>query len=190
MREIHLYSMSTGVYEGSGKCLPINYGMVNIPYGEIFIAETSGRVVHLSLTDDFDNELKRFKSRWYLSSTSHQPDQCQRLADSIFAEDTEYAQARLLLMGNDLQCAVWSEVARIPKGSVASYSDIAERIGKPDSERFVANIVVDNPVAYLVPCHRVVRHNGTLGSYRWGQESKRKLLKAEGCNPSHLDIAV
>jgi len=190
MREVHLYSISTEVYENSGKCLPINYGMVDIPYGKVFFAESCGRVIHLSLTDDLDTEIKCFKSRWHLVPPNHEPDHCQRLADSIFEENNKDALARLLLMGNELQLAVWSEVAKIQEGTVASYSDIAERIGRPHSARFVANVVVENPVAYLVPCHRVVRVNGTLGAYRWGQESKRNLLKAEGCNLDHLGVAV
>ena len=190
MREVHLYSMSTGVYESSGKYLPINYGMVDIPYGKVFFAESCDRVVHLSLTDDLDTELNCFQSRWHLAPPTHNPDHCQRLADSIFEDSKWGNQARLLLMGNEFQLAVWNEVARIPKGTVASYSDIAERIGRPLSARFVANAVVENPVAYLVPCHRVVRVNGTLGAYRWGEESKRSLLEAEGCDLNQFGVAV
>lgn len=190
MREIHLYSMSTGVYEGSGKYLPINYGMVEIPYGKVFFAESCGRIVHLALTDNMEKELKYFQSRWRLARPNHNPDHCQRLADAIFKSDKVETQVRLLLLGNDFQIAVWTELARIPEGTVVSYTDIAERIGKPHSARFVANAVVENPVAYLIPCHRVVRANGTLGAYRWGAESKRNLLESEGCDLSQLGVAV
>lgn len=190
MREVHLYSMSTGVYESSGKYLPINYGMVDIPYGNAFFAESCGRVVHLALTDNMEKELAYFQSRWHLARPSHNPERCQRLANSIFDSEKPDVKARLLLLGSEFQLAVWAELSHIPEGTVASYSDIAERIGKPHSARFVAAAVGENPVAYLVPCHRVVRANGTLGSYRWGAESKRSLLEAEGCDLSQLGLAV
>lgn len=189
MREVHLYSMSTGVYESSGKYLPISYGMVEIPYGRVFFAESCGRVVHLALTDDKDTELEYFKSRWRLARPTHNPDHCQRLADSIF-DSKQDTKARLLILGNEFQLSVWAELTHIPEGSVATYSEIAERIGKPHSARFVANAVVENPVAYLIPCHRVVRANGTLGAYRWGAESKRNLLVSEGHDLNHLGLAV
>lgn len=190
MREVHLYSMSTGVYESSGKYLPTNYGMVDIPYGKVFFAESCGRVVHLALTEDSEKELEYFKSRWRQTKPTHNPDLCQRLANSIFDDSKKTTQARVLILGNDFQLSVWKELSHIPEGTVVSYSDIAERVGKPHSARFVANAVVENPVAYLIPCHRVVRANGTLGSYRWGQESKRNLLEAEGCDLTQLGLAI
>lgn len=190
MREVHLYSMSTGVYESSGKYLPINYGMVDIPHGKAFFAESCGRVVHLALTDDEEKELAYFQSRWNLAQPSHNPEHCQRLADSIFDTEKRHNHVRLLLLGTEFQLSVWGQISHIQEGTVASYSDIAERIGKPLAARFVAAAVGENPIAYLIPCHRVVRANGTLGAYRWGVESKRNLLESEGCDLSRLGLAV
>ena len=190
MREIHLYSMSTGVYEGSGKYLQVNYAMVETPHGNVFFAESCDRIVHLALTDDMEKELEYFQSRWSLTKPNYNLSLCQRLADSIFKSDKKENDVRLLLLGNDFQISVWTELTRIPEGTVVSYSEIAERIGRPNTARFVANAVVENPVAYLIPCHRVVRANGTLGTYRCGEESKRNLLESEGCDLSQLSLVV
>lgn len=190
MLEVHLYSMSTGVYENSGRYLPINFGIVEIPYGKAFLAESCGRVVHLAPTEDPEKELAYFKNRWHSSKPVENIARCQRLADAIFNNPQKDPKARVLLLGSDFQLAVWKELSHIPQGTVASYSDIAERIGKPNAARFVANAVAENPIAHLIPCHRVVRANGTLGSYRWGEESKRSLLEAEGCDLNQLGLAV
>lgn len=190
MIEVHLYSMSVGVYESSGRYLPINFGVVDIPYGSAFLAESCGRVIHLAPTEDADKELEYFKSRWQHSKPVENRAHCQKLTDSIFNSSQKETKARVLLMGTDFQLAVWNALSHIRHGTVASYSDIAERVGKPNSARFVANAVVENPVAHLIPCHRVVRANGTLGTYRWGEESKRSLLEAEGCDLNQLGLAV
>lgn len=195
MRDVHLYSMSTGVYESSGKYLPISYGMVETPYGSAFFAESCGRVIHLSRTESLEEELVYFQSRWHLGSPSHRPEHCQRVANRMFKADTrsnsKHEQlVRVLTMGTEFQIAVWKEICKIPEGTVASYTDIAERVGKPLAARFVAKAVSENPIAILIPCHRVVRADGTLGNYRWGAESKRDLLESEGCDLNQLGLAV
>jgi AraC family transcriptional regulator of adaptative response/methylated-DNA-[protein]-cysteine methyltransferase len=74
---------------------------------------------------------------------------------------------------------VWEELRRIPFGETATYSDIAQRIGKPDAVRAVASACARNPVSLLTPCHRVLRKEGSLGGYRWGLDRKRRLLAME-----------
>ena len=189
MREVHLYCMSAEVYESAGRYLSITYGMVNIPQGTAFLAESSGRIVHLALTEDNEKELEYFRSRWSLSRLRESPKRCQQLADDIFDSNATDGP-RVLLLGNCLETRVWKELTHIPEGTVVTYKDIAERIDKSDSEKVVANAIVENPVAYLIPCHRVVRAHGTLGTYRWGEASKRHLLEAEGCDLAQLGLAI
>lgn len=85
----------------------------------------------------------------------------------------------ILLIGTAFQISVWRALVAIPPHSTISYQDLAERIGRPQSWRAVANAVGRNNIAYLIPCHRVVRKNGDLGGYRWGTERKATLLKIE-----------
>ena len=82
-------------------------------------------------------------------------------------------------LGTPFQRLVWSELRRIPRGATRSYREIAERIGRPTAARAVAQACAHNPVAVLIPCHRVVRDSGALGGYRWGIERKQALLDAE-----------
>lgn len=88
-------------------------------------------------------------------------------------------EAPLDLVGSEFQRAVWSELLRIPLGSTVSYADIARRIGRPTAARAVAHACATNPVAIIVPCHRVVASDGGLAGYRWGLERKRALLERE-----------
>lgn len=189
MPQIHLYSMSNGVYQDAGKYLPVSYAMVDTPHGRAFFGETCGRVVHLSLVEDEEGELKEFRKRWHLTKPSHRPDHCQRIVDKMFNPSDPNSCARLLLMGTDFQISVWEALAHIDQGSVVTYKDIAEKIGQPQAVRAVANAIGDNPIAYLIPCHRVVRTDGSLGGYRWGLESKRNFLAAEGFDLSQLNAA-
>lgn len=85
----------------------------------------------------------------------------------------------ILLIGTEFQISVWRALLTIPVHSTISYQELAERIGRPQSWRAVANAVGRNNVAYFVPCHRVVRKNGDLGGYRWGIELKAQLLRGE-----------
>jgi AraC family transcriptional regulator of adaptative response/methylated-DNA-[protein]-cysteine methyltransferase len=85
----------------------------------------------------------------------------------------------LLVRGTDFQVKVWKALLRIPTGSLATYKDVAQAIGAPTATRAVGNAVGRNPVAFLIPCHRVVRSTGALGGYRWGTERKRLILAWE-----------
>lgn len=98
------------------------------------------------------------------------------LIDMIF-EKSIYP--KIVLQGTDFQKKVWQELSKIPKGETITYAELAAKIGKPNAARAVGNAVGANPIAYLVPCHRVVRTDKTLGGYRWGVEVKKKILGKE-----------
>jgi AraC family transcriptional regulator of adaptative response/methylated-DNA-[protein]-cysteine methyltransferase len=94
--------------------------------------------------------------------------------------DGDVAAIPLDLSGTLFQQRVWEELRRIPFGDTVSYSELAQRVGRPDAVRAVANACGGNHVAVLVPCHRVIRADGNLGGYKWDLERKRALLEAEG----------
>ena len=85
-------------------------------------------------------------------------------------------------MGTNFQINVWRALLKIPRGTIVSYTDIAGMIGKPEAVRAVSSAVARNPIAYLIPCHRVIRKYGALGGYRWGIARKKAMIAREAAN--------
>jgi AraC family transcriptional regulator of adaptative response/methylated-DNA-[protein]-cysteine methyltransferase len=102
----------------------------------------------------------------------------QPFVDRLFGKSVKKRRAplQLLLKGTNFQIKVWEALMRIPEGSVVSYEDLARSIGSPKSSRAVGSAVGKNPVAYIIPCHRVIRREGIIGNYHWGPERKKALL--------------
>jgi len=90
----------------------------------------------------------------------------------------------LYVRGTDFQLQVWRALLEVPPGEITTYGRLAEAVGRPGAARAVGGAVAANPVAYLIPCHRVVRTSGELGGYRWGVERKRAMLEWERALPS------
>jgi AraC family transcriptional regulator of adaptative response/methylated-DNA-[protein]-cysteine methyltransferase len=104
----------------------------------------------------------------------------QRLATAIFEGASGASEPlRLLLKGTNFQLKVWEGLLRVPESCLVSYGDLAERLGVPSAARAVASAVGANPIAYVIPCHRVLRSTGALGGYRWGTERKLVMLDRE-----------
>ena len=97
----------------------------------------------------------------------------------IRAMISKAAQPWLYAVGTDFQLQVWQELLKIPVGQTMSYQTLARRLGRPNSTRAVGNANSANPIAYFIPCHRVVAHDGTLGGYLYGAECKLGLLRSE-----------
>lgn len=145
------------------------YGVCNTPFGEVLLAATPQGICWLSLSgmDAFD-QLCRF---WGEENLTESRD-VEPLCDKIFKGD----YTSVVVLGSRLQKDVWMALTGIPRGEVATYSDIADIIGRPSAVRAVASAIGQNNVSYLIPCHRVIRKDGSYGGYRWGIEIKEKLL--------------
>lgn len=101
-------------------------------------------------------------------------------AGKILLYGTSHQRPEMALTGTAFQIKVWEELLRLENGEIISYSELARRIGRPRSVRAVANAVANNRIAILIPCHRVIGKNSSLGGYRWGVEKKKSLLSKEG----------
>ena len=99
---------------------------------------------------------------------------------SYFSGELKRFDIKVAFQGTEFQKSVWLALRRIPYGQTRSYSDVAQSIGKPEAVRAVASAVAKNPIAIIVPCHRVIRSNGEIGEYAWGSSLKKKLLDLEG----------
>lgn len=179
-------AITPGEYRAKGEGLAIRYGRHHSPFGEILLAATERGVCALSFLngDGWDAAVADLAKRWPEAKLSEQPEWTQPLADRIFGQglpDPSRPLA-LLLKGTNFQLKVWDALLRIPPGTVCTYGDIAQMAGAPRAVRAVGGAVGANAVAYLIPCHRVIRSSGAISGYRWGDTRKRAMLGWEAAH--------
>ncbi|MEY4608712.1 MAG: hypothetical protein RL625_929 [Gemmatimonadota bacterium] len=163
----------------------IHYGFHPTPYGEGMIATTAHGLCRLTFVDGGRRAtLARVKAEFPEASFVEDLARTKTLMRQAFDHQRNGALA-LDLTGTAFQRRVWSELLQIPRGATTTYGGLAARIGAPSASRAVGSAVGANPVCFVVPCHRVVRSDGTLGGYAWGPEMKAAMLAAElGVTPT------
>ncbi len=179
---VNFHAVTPGELKRAGEGLTIHYGFHPSPFGECLIAVTARGVCHLGFAppSDRDSALSELKKEWPRARFEEAARKTAPLARRLFARGNGHSPGiDLYVRGTNFQIKVWEALLRIPSGSVVSYEDIAQRIGAPRAVRAVAGAVAHNPVAWLIPCHRVIRKSGALGGYRWGETRKKALLAWE-----------
>lgn len=157
----------------------VEFGFSESPFGEIIVARTWDGICDLQFLDFNRLEtIHELAQRWGQYTPTTQSDTMAQTVERVIFEDYDHP-IKLDLHGTDFQLQVWHELQNIPFGTTATYQQIAERIGKPKAVRAVATAIAQNPVAMLVPCHRVIHSDGTIGEYHWGRELKRQLIEWE-----------
>ncbi len=162
----------------------IAYGFSDSPFGDIVVARTEQGLCDLQFLDYNRLEtIHELAARWgKYTPTTQDDDMARRVARMAFAP-TAAAHATLPvpldLRGTAFQLRVWQALLQIPFGQTRSYQQVADAIGEPTAVRAVASAIAQNPIAVLVPCHRVVRSDGTCGEYHWGRDLKRRLIDWE-----------
>ena len=141
----------------------------------------SERGLRAVLLGDDDDELIGDLARRSPRSTLTRDDDSALAAEVVACIDAPARplKAELDLEGTEFQRAVWRALREIPPGRTTSYAEVARRVGRPGSVRAVGQAIAANPLAVIVPCHRVIRSDGALSGYRWGVERKRRLLESE-----------
>ncbi|MBE9053995.1 methylated-DNA--[protein]-cysteine S-methyltransferase [Nostocales cyanobacterium LEGE 11386] len=177
---VNLEAMSPGEFKTGGASLQIRYGIHDTPFGKSLLATTSRGVCHLSFLDALDEQTaeQTLRLEWRSAEIIHDQQATQPLYNLIFYPDAFSHQKPLTLLvkGTNFQIQVWRALLRVPFGGITTYQNIAELIGRPTAARAVGNAVGKNSIAYLIPCHRVIRESGELGGYRWGWERKTAIL--------------
>lgn len=184
---ISIEGMTPGEYKSGGKDLLINYRFANTLFGEVIIASTAKGICQLAFIDDTATALESLRQSFPGARLREAGDAIQDQALQVFRGDWNNLQRiKLHLKATPFQVKVWQSLLHIPSGSVTSYSGLAERINAPGAQRAVASAVAANPVAYLIPCHRVIRSSGVAGDYRWGSQRKSAILgwEAAQCQPA------
>jgi AraC family transcriptional regulator, regulatory protein of adaptative response / methylated-DNA-[protein]-cysteine methyltransferase len=161
----------------------IRYGIHDTPFGKALIATTERGICNLCFVETTDD---RTAKEILLKSHSYAEIICDRqttqpLCDSIFNSISSQKRKPLTLLvrGTDFQVRVWRSLLQVPFGSLTTYQKIAETIDRPTAVRAVGNAIGNNPLAYLIPCHRVMRKSGEIGGYRWGLARKAVILAWE-----------
>jgi AraC family transcriptional regulator of adaptative response/methylated-DNA-[protein]-cysteine methyltransferase len=187
-------AMTPGEFKRLGAGLKIEYGFHPTPFGGCVLANTDRGICHLGFLDRDDQTiaLHQLQQNWPGAKLMENQVKTGSIVNHIFIPD----QARksrpfhLLLKGTNFQVNVWQALLTIPRGNMVSYQDIADYIGNPKAFRAVAGAMGLNPVAYLIPCHRVIAKSGQIRGYRWGTARKRAILGWEAANPMAEQISA
>lgn len=190
---VQLEAVTPGEYKSKGLGVSIQYGFHQTPLGRMFVAVTPRGICRLGFVDYVETEepLAELREEWPLGNLTRSDASTRYVIDALFSEPSGPQRGPLSLhvAGTNFQVAVWRALLRIPPGRLASYSQIADALGYPRASRAVGNAVGANPVALLIPCHRVIQKSGALGGYRWGGAKKQMVQTWEQvhCEPEqHL----
>lgn len=161
----------------------ITYGYHKTHFGLVLLAVTEHGICHLSFVEETStpHNLDELQKHWPHSTLKEDAVQTQSWVELIFADSEKPSKPiHVLLKGSEFQKRVWQALLSIPVGSVVSYSQLADSVGMPRAVRAVASQIAKNEIAYIIPCHRVIRKSGNINQYRWGVNVKRALLEHEG----------
>jgi len=174
---VTIEQMTPGEYREGGAGLRLNYSFTPTPFGRVLVATTARGVCHLAFADDPAVALGELRERFPHAEWAEADDAWQQSALKIFSADwTDLGKVRLHLRASPFQLKVWQALLQIPLGQACTYGDVAAAIDRPGASRAVGTAVGRNPVAYLIPCHRVIRSCGDCGGYRWGPTRKSAML--------------
>lgn len=174
---VKIEGMSPAEYKNGGKSLAINYSFSESPFGSILVASTEKGICYMAFENDKETALGNLQHKFPNASFFEKQDALQKNALSIFDKDwTKLNTIKLHLKGTDFQLKVWESLLTIPMGKLSTYGSLAGKIGNPKASRAVGTAIGSNPVAFLIPCHRVIQSTGNLGGYRWGSDRKQMIV--------------
>jgi AraC family transcriptional regulator, regulatory protein of adaptative response / methylated-DNA-[protein]-cysteine methyltransferase len=176
---VAMEAMTPGEFRKRGAGLQIRYGFRPSPFGECLVAQTERGICALFfvLCDNRQTTLEDLRRRWPQAELVEAPESTDPLVERIF--DGRNRHMPLDIHGTNFQIKVWQALLEIPLGAVVPYETIAARVGKPRATRAVGAAVGQNPIAFLIPCHRVIRKVGAIGGYHGGTVRKRAMLAWE-----------
>ncbi len=173
-------ALSPGEIRTLGKGVEIRYGSGQTLFGEALIAWTERGINFLAFTEysGLNIAVNYLKKQWISADFQSDQSGADQLLGQVFSDTGDQA-IKLWLKGSPFQLKVWEALMAIPDGAHASYGQIASRIGHPSASRAVGTAIGNNPIAWIIPCHRVIRQLGELGGYRWGEITKQAMIGFE-----------
>lgn len=178
---VNIEGMTPAEYKNGGKNLHINYSFAESPFGALIVASTPKGVCYMAFEEDEQKALSDVKIKFPNAAFQRKLDILQQNALFIFQNDwSKLPEIKLHLKGTDFQLKVWESLLKIPMGKLVTYGNLAEHIGNPKASRAVGTAIGSNPVAFLIPCHRVIQSSGIFGGYMWGPTRKTAIIGWEG----------
>lgn len=183
---VNLVAMTPAEFRDRGRGLDIAYGIHATPFGDCLLGETRLGICSLTFLAEgqtAEEAIHGLAAAWPAARLAEDRERTGETVTRVFAALAAGAGTdrplSLLVRGTNFQVQVWEALLRIPAGDVVSYGELARQVGAESATRAVGTAVGRNPVAWLIPCHRVIRKTGAFGGYRWGEERKRVMLAWE-----------
>lgn len=169
--------MTPGEYKNGGELLFINYHFAESPFGKVLVASTGKGICYMAFAEEENEALIDLRQNFARASFSQKTDLFQKNALQLFEKDwNNLNEVRLHVKGTPFQVKVWEALLKIPMGSLTTYASIAGKIENAAACRAVGSAIGSNPVAFLIPCHRVIKSTGVIGQYHWGTTRKQAMI--------------
>ena len=182
---MNIEGMTPGEYKNGGENLSIHYSYAESPFGNILVASTTKGICHMAFADDEQQAFAALQENFPNAQYKQVVDLIQQNALYIFTHDwNSLSKIKLHLKGTAFQIKVWETLLKIPMGQLSTYGNIAEQVQSPKASRAVGSAIARNPVAFLIPCHRVIQSTGNFGHYHWGPNRKTALIGWEAAKIS------
>ena len=175
---VQLEAVTPGEYKAQGAGINIQYDVAESPFGDIFIAVTPRGICALSFVSDGNIEpsLISLQKHWPKATLEHGSTATVKTVEAIFTGDrTIKGPLSLHVAGTNFQVAVWRALLQIDPGCINGYGQVAAAVGRPKASRAVGTAIGSNPVAFFIPCHRVLQQSGKIGGYLWGETRKHAI---------------
>lgn len=174
---VKIEGMTPGEFKNGCQNLAINFSFATTQFGKILVASTSKGICHMAFVEEKAEALLKLRSSFPHAQLIEQRDTIQEQALYIFTNNrSDLSQIKLHLKGTAFQLKVWSALLNIPPGKLSTYGQVAQRIQRPKASRAVGTAIGKNPIAFLIPCHRVIQSTGEFGNYMWGAERKTMII--------------
>jgi AraC family transcriptional regulator of adaptative response/methylated-DNA-[protein]-cysteine methyltransferase len=185
-------AVTPGEFKHQGEDTLIQYGAHSTPFGHCLIGVTSRGICWLSFygAEGKERSLRELVQQWRGARFEESPGTTAAYAKTIFGHGVTPGQKplTLYLKGTNFQIKVWEALLNLPEGGLFAYESLAAVIGKPNATRAVATAIGQNPVSYIIPCHRVLRKTGEVTGYRWGPARKKAIIAWEAAQVDHTEM--
>lgn len=180
-------AMTPGEIRRHGAGVRVEYGFSPTPFGTALLAWTDRGLCFLAFCDAARAPAREaLRAEWPDAEQTENPARAGQLAAGIFSGARPATPLHLVLRGTNFQIKVWEALMHSQPGDLLSYGQLAARCGHPGAARAVGSAMAANTLAFLIPCHRVIRENGEIGHYRWGADRKQAIIAWEAaCTEKH-----